>query len=262
MKRITVILLLVSLCSLLLAYPVAAFSLGISPSSVSVDLEKGSTSTVDVQVLYSNGNVKVEPIGIPVSVSPAEFTVDSLAYHVTLTLLDVSASAGTYMGYLRFTKVSDDGVGLAVDVVVDVNITAIVSAPPVTVPAGGGGGGVYIPPSTTPVNDNDVVQPPALEPEPAVFPTPKPVVVVEPEPVLPSAPNIVPEPTVDPLPSTQLPISPAPFLPIVTDEPSTTEQSGMVSGVWPWVLIISALLIIGVIIWLTGRWWFVHKLRA
>jgi hypothetical protein len=35
-----------------------------------------------------------------------------------------------------------------------------------------------------------------------------------------------------------------------------------VSGVWPWVLIISALLIIGVIIWLTGRWWFVHKLRA
>lgn len=221
-------------------------SLGVSPSSVSISVAPGSPATVDFCVFYFTGDVTVTPVGLPVTVSPLSFPVASPSTPVTLTVYGASSATGTYSGYLRFTGQSDDVVSVAVEVGVNVQVVADVSAsPPSTTPptggGGGGGGGVWYAPTPTPT--------PTAPTQPTTVPATVPPVVVIP--TSPAPPTATPSAVTPTVPVTTAP-APAPtthptsvYTPSPEDWTATgTTTTATGSGVWLWTVILFGVLVV------------------
>jgi len=124
---------------LLLASPVLAASLGISPSSVELEVSGDGSATADLQVHYFSGDVQVSLVDIPLRVEPETIHVDALSEPVDVQLTiygDESLGSQVYNGYIRFLGLSGETVAVAVKVKAKINhIVAGQPLPPET-PAG------------------------------------------------------------------------------------------------------------------------------
>lgn len=156
MKRILAALIIAILVLPLMATPVLAASLGISPSKIDVVIPENGTVQVDFQVHYFTGDINAKVVGMPFEVSPASFNVASSPTIVTLTFTDTDPSIQSnedYEGYVRFEGAIGTSVSLVVNIKAKVTIqmTAIVASPPEPTNGGNGGngGGDYVPPAPT-----------------------------------------------------------------------------------------------------------------
>ena len=123
------------------AVPISATGLGVSPSSLNISLVQGGSTSATFLIYYFSGTVSVEAVGIPVTVSPSSFQIDSSPGAIELTLTNSATTTGAYDGYLRFTGADNSNVQLAVQVGVNVAITADLTGDGGTPGSGGGGGG-------------------------------------------------------------------------------------------------------------------------
>jgi len=109
---------------LLLASPVLAASLGISPSSVEVEVPGDGSATANFQVHYFSGDLKVSLVDIPLRVEPEILHVDALDGPVDIQVTiygDESLGSQVYNGYVRFLGMSGETVAVAVKVKAKVN---------------------------------------------------------------------------------------------------------------------------------------------
>ena len=121
--------------------PISATSLGVSPCSLNISLVQGGSTSATFLIYYFSGTVSVEAVGIPVTVSPSSFQIDSSPGAIELTLTNSATTTGAYDGYLRFTGADNSNVQLAVQVGVNVAITADLTGGGGVLGGGGGGGG-------------------------------------------------------------------------------------------------------------------------
>ncbi len=139
MKRFISILIAVIAVAALMAVPVSAASLGISPSHIEVEVPSGGSASVNFQVHYFNGDLYVSLVDIPLEVEPTIFHITSSPTDIVVTLRDSTLSPQEYDGYVRFLGMSQDTVALAVNIGarVTVELSANIVEEP-TPPTGGG----------------------------------------------------------------------------------------------------------------------------
>ena len=131
MKKFIAILAAVVLL-LLLASPVMAASLGISPSSVEVNVPGDGSATANFQVHYFSGDVQVSLVDIPLRVEPGTIHVEALSEPVDIEVTiygDESLGSLVYNGYIRFIGMSGGSVATGVEV--RATVTHIVEGQPV-----------------------------------------------------------------------------------------------------------------------------------
>jgi len=117
-KRFMVILALVA-AMLLLATPVLAASLGISPSQVKVSVPSNGSTEANFKVHYFSGDLEVSLVDIPLEVKPERIHVEASdePKDITLTIYgDESLGPQVYNGYIRFLGLSGETVAVAVKV--------------------------------------------------------------------------------------------------------------------------------------------------
>ena len=118
MKRYIAILLAVAMI-LIMTGSVVAASLGVSPSSIELEVPAESSTTANFQVHYFYGDVKVSLVDIPLRVEPETITVDALdePAEVELTIYgDPSLGSEMYNGYIKFLGMSGEMISVAVQV--------------------------------------------------------------------------------------------------------------------------------------------------
>jgi hypothetical protein len=116
MKRLAIILLTL-VAVLVMAAPAQAASLGISPPRVELEVPADGSATVDFQIYYFSGDVKISLVNIPLKVTPDIITVNALAdpENIQLTIYgDPSLGSLIYDGYIRFLGIGGDTVAVAV----------------------------------------------------------------------------------------------------------------------------------------------------
>ena len=126
MKKLAIILAVIVL-AMAIASPALAASLGISPSSIELEVPGGGSATADMQVHYFSGDVQVSLVDIPLRVEPEMLHVDALAEpeDVRITIYgDESLGSQVYEGFIKFRGMS--GEMIAISVQVRANITHIV----------------------------------------------------------------------------------------------------------------------------------------
>jgi hypothetical protein len=142
MKKL-IIVLAALLAFFVLAGPALAASLGMSPSSVEVEVPAEGSATVAMTAYYYTGDVQVSLEGIPLTVTPANVHVDALDNPQPFTITiqgDPSLGSKIYDGYIRFQGSADGMIAVAVKVKAHVtNLVAgqepvPVSTAPVKVP--------------------------------------------------------------------------------------------------------------------------------
>ncbi len=109
---------------LLLASPVLVASLGISPSSVELEVSGDGSATADLQVHYFSGDVQVSLVDIPLRVEPETIHVDALDEPVDVQITiygDESLGSQVYNGYIRFLGMTGETVAVAVRVKAKIN---------------------------------------------------------------------------------------------------------------------------------------------
>lgn len=118
MKRFIAILAAIVML-LLLGSPLLAASLGISPSSVELEVPGDGSATADLQAYYFSGDLQVSLVDIPLRVEPETLHVDALDKPVDIQLTiygDESLGSQVYDGYIKFLGMSGEAVALAVQV--------------------------------------------------------------------------------------------------------------------------------------------------
>ncbi len=120
---------------------VADTSLGVSPSSIDVTLAINESVVEEFYIYYFTGTLTVEVVGVPITVSPSTFVIPSSPTLITLTLTNTAPSTGVYEGYLKFTRTDNTSTALAIQVGLNINVTADVIGPAIGGAGGGGGGG-------------------------------------------------------------------------------------------------------------------------
>jgi hypothetical protein len=147
MKRFIGILAVMVLV-LALTSPVLAASLGVSPSSVEIEIPGDGSATADFQVHYFSGDVQVSLVDIPLRVEPEVLYVDALDEPVDVQLTiygDESLGSQVYNGYIKFLGMTGETVAIAVQVKAKINhIVAGQPLPPETPAA------ENLPPEATP----------------------------------------------------------------------------------------------------------------
>lgn len=104
---------------LLLASPVLAASLGISPSHVELEVPADSSTTADFKVHYFSGDLQVSLVDIPLEVEPETLHIEPSSEPVDIELTiygDESLGSRIYDGYIRFLGMSGETVAVAVKV--------------------------------------------------------------------------------------------------------------------------------------------------
>lgn len=117
---------------LLLASPVLAASLGISPSSVELEVPGNGSATANFQVHYFSGELKVSLVDIPLRVEPETIDIEPSSEPVDIVLTiygDDSLGSQVYDGYIRFLGMSGGTVAVAIKV--KAKVTNIVAGQPV-----------------------------------------------------------------------------------------------------------------------------------
>ena len=118
MKKFIAILAAVVL-ALLLASPVLAVSLGVSPSHTELEVPGDGSATANFQVHFFSGDLKVSLVDIPLTVEPETLHVEASDGPVDIELTiygDESLGSRIYDGYIRFLGMSGGSVGVAVKV--------------------------------------------------------------------------------------------------------------------------------------------------
>jgi hypothetical protein len=118
MKRCIAVLMAVAVI-LTLTGPVLAASLGISPSSVELEVPADGSATASFKVHYFNGDVKVSLVDIPLTVEPETVHVDALdePADIEVTIYgDPSLGSEVYNGYIKFLGMSGEMISVAVQV--------------------------------------------------------------------------------------------------------------------------------------------------
>lgn len=117
---------------LLLASPVLAASLGISPSHTELEVPGDGSATANFKVHYFSGDIKVSLVDIPLEVEPETLHIEPSSEPVEIELTiygDQSLGSQVYDGYVRFLGMSGETVAIAVKV--KAKITHIVEGQPV-----------------------------------------------------------------------------------------------------------------------------------
>jgi hypothetical protein len=118
MKKL-IIVLAALLAFFAMAGPALAASLGMSPSSVTVEVPADGSATVAMTAYYYTGDVEISLEGIPLTVTPANVHVDALDNPQPFTLTiqgDPSLGSKIYDGYIRFQGSADGMIAVAVKV--------------------------------------------------------------------------------------------------------------------------------------------------
>ena len=116
----------------LLASPVVAASLGISPSHVELEVPGNGSGTANFKVHYFSGDLKVSLVDIPLRVEPETLHIEPSSEPVPIELTiygDESLGSRRYNGYIRFLGMSGETVAVAVRVKAEV--THVVEGQPV-----------------------------------------------------------------------------------------------------------------------------------
>ena len=122
MKRFVGILAAVVMV-LLLASPVLAASLGISPSHVELEVPGDGSTTANFKVYYFSGDLEISLVDIPLTVEPQTLHIEPSSEPVEIQLTihgDESLGSQIYNGYIRFLGMSGGTVAVAVKVKAEV----------------------------------------------------------------------------------------------------------------------------------------------
>ncbi len=104
---------------LLLAAPVLAASLGVSPSHTELEVPGNSSATIDFQVYYFNGDLQISLVDIPLRVEPETIHIEQSSEPVDIQITiygDNSLGSQVYDGYVRFLGSTGGTVAVAVKV--------------------------------------------------------------------------------------------------------------------------------------------------
>jgi len=104
---------------LLLATPVLAASLGISPSHTELEVPGNGSSTANFQVHYFSGDLEISLVDIPLRVEPETIHIESSSEPVDIQITiygDESLGSQLYDGYVRFLGMSGGTVAVAIKV--------------------------------------------------------------------------------------------------------------------------------------------------
>lgn len=138
MKRITAVTAFVFIITSLLVAPAVAdtTSIAIAPSNIDITINDSSTISRDFTILYYTGDLQVESVGIPVTVSPSVYPVTNTHRVITMNIQPQQAYPGDYEGYIRFTTIPKPGTPpLSVSISVQVNVTNTVTPTPEPTPS-------------------------------------------------------------------------------------------------------------------------------
>ena len=130
---------LLVLIPLLLAAPVLAASLGISPSHTQLEVPGNGSATADFQVYYFSGDLQISLVDIPLRVEPETIHIEPSdePADIQLTIYgNETLGSQVYDGYVRFLGMSGGNVAVAVKVKATVN--HIVAGQPLPPQTGGG----------------------------------------------------------------------------------------------------------------------------
>ena len=118
MKRCIAAFIAVSFILVLTGSALAA-SLGVSPSSVELEVPANGSATANFKVHYFSGDVKVSLVDIPLRVEPEVVSVDALdePEEIEVTIYgDPSLGSEVYNGYIKFFGMSGEMISVAVQV--------------------------------------------------------------------------------------------------------------------------------------------------
>lgn len=104
---------------LLLASPALAASLGISPSTIQLEVPENGNVTANFRVHYFSGDLKVSLVDIPLEVEPETIYIEPSSGPVAIEVTiygDESLGHQVYDGYIRFIGMSGGTVAVAVKV--------------------------------------------------------------------------------------------------------------------------------------------------
>ncbi|MCD6300133.1 MAG: hypothetical protein J7L78_03055 [Dehalococcoidales bacterium] len=138
LKKLIGILVAVAVC-LLLATPVLAASLGISPSYTELEVPGNGSATANFQVHYFSGDLQVSLVDIPLRVEPTTIHIDQSDEPTNIQLTfygNETLGSQTYDGYVRFLGMTGGTVAVAVRVKATVN--HIVAGQPLPAQTGDG----------------------------------------------------------------------------------------------------------------------------
>jgi len=130
---------LLVLIPLLLAAPVLAASLGISPSETELEVPGNGSATANFQVYYFDGDLQISLVAIPLRVEPETIHIEPSSEPVDIQLTiygNETLGSHTYDGYVRFLGMSGGNVAVAVKV--KANVTNLVEGQPLLPQTGGG----------------------------------------------------------------------------------------------------------------------------
>jgi len=152
MRRI--ILIVAMLLVALVAVPVSASSLGISPSGpLELNILSSGTGTLDFTVSGVVGNLHIDLEDIPLSLSPGDVSV--VEGQVVTVIIQGNGTNGVYNGKIRFLA-SSGNVAVGIKVKLTVNVGVVVEIPlPASIPVGGTSGWSSAP-STVSSSDSKV----------------------------------------------------------------------------------------------------------
>jgi len=117
---------------LIVASPVLALSLGVSPTHIELEVTGDGSTTTSVDIYYFNGDVDISLVDIPLSVEPSTIHVDASDGPVTVELTiygNHSLDTQVYDGYIRFIAVSGGAATGGVQVIAKVTNIADGIAP-------------------------------------------------------------------------------------------------------------------------------------
>jgi len=132
MKKTIAITGLFAVLLLTLAGPALAASLGVSPSSVDLEIEGTNSITASLQAHYYTGEIEISLIDIPLRIEPQFITVDASENPVTVEVTiygDHCLETQVYEGFIRFTGVTGGTVAMAVQALAKITNTADGIAP-------------------------------------------------------------------------------------------------------------------------------------
>lgn len=121
MKKLIGLLVIIPI---LIAAPVLAASLGISPSHTELEVPSNGSATTNFQVHYFDGDLQISLVDIPLRVEPKTIHVEASdePADIQLTIYgNETLGSHTYDGYVRFLGMTGGTVAVAVKVKATVN---------------------------------------------------------------------------------------------------------------------------------------------
>ncbi|MBA7504336.1 hypothetical protein ES706_02971 [subsurface metagenome] len=115
---------LLAVIPILIAAPVLAASLGISPSYTVLEVPGNGSATADFQVHYFSGDLQVSLVDIPLKVEPTTIHINQSDEPTDIQLTfygNETLGSQVYDGYVRFLGMSGGNIGVAVKVKAKIN---------------------------------------------------------------------------------------------------------------------------------------------